>query len=318
MANPLSFGDIISRKRQWRTRRTILQSAGKASGENISAIPQSIRVIVTTRATPIRSIPQPAVYTRATPIRSIPQPAVYNRYNQERFIQQKVEFEGFKIDTLGTYRGMSLKSLSEAMSVEKIAAVTAKHLAKERTTIKENVDVTKDIISRKQQWRTRRTISRKQQWRTRRTILQSAGKTFGENISAIPQSIRAREEGRRRPLQPTVIVTTRATPIRSIPQPAIYNRYKQERFIEIEGFKIDTLGTYRGMTLESLTEGTQPKKVQTPSEPIIMLQPRPVAEAQNAVQPDKGLSWTPIIIIPAATTSLITMYNAKDVLQDLR
>ncbi|CAN7978873.1 unnamed protein product, partial [Ixodes persulcatus] len=29
-------------------------------------------------------------------------------------------------------------------------------------------------------------------------------------------------------------------------------------------------------------------------------------------------SRTPIIIIPAATTSLITMYNAKDILQDLR
>jgi len=29
-------------------------------------------------------------------------------------------------------------------------------------------------------------------------------------------------------------------------------------------------------------------------------------------------SRTAIIIIPAATTSLITMYNAKDLLQDLR
>ena len=29
-------------------------------------------------------------------------------------------------------------------------------------------------------------------------------------------------------------------------------------------------------------------------------------------------SRTPIIIIPAATTSLITMFNAKDILQDLR
>lgn len=48
-------------------------------------------------------------------------------------------------------------------------------------------------------------------------------------------------------------------------------------FIETEGFKIDTLGTYHGMTLKSVTEGTQPKKVQTPAQPIIQ-QPRPVAE----------------------------------------
>jgi len=48
-------------------------------------------------------------------------------------------------------------------------------------------------------------------------------------------------------------------------------------FIETEGFKIDTLGTYHGMTLKSVTEGTQPKKAQAPSQPIIQ-QPRPVAE----------------------------------------
>jgi len=41
-------------------------------------------------------------------------------------------------------------------------------------------------------------------------------------------------------------------------------------------------------------------------------------QARLAVQPNKRISRTPIIIIPAATTSLITMYNAKDVLQDLR
>lgn len=66
------------------------------------------------------------------------------------------------------------RSLSEAMSVEKIAAIKAKRLAKKRTTIKGNddigqeydiraildldVDLTKDIISRERQWRTRTTI----------------------------------------------------------------------------------------------------------------------------------------------------------------
>lgn len=50
-------------------------------------------------------------------------------------------------------------------------------------------------------------------------------------------------------------------------------------FIETEGFKIDTLGTYHGMTLKSVTEGTQPKKAQTPSQPIIP-QPRPVSEVR--------------------------------------
>jgi parafibromin len=75
---------------------------------------------------------------------------------------------------------ISKRSLSEAMSVEKIAAIKAKRLAKKRTTIKGmddkglesdlrviidfDVDVTKDIVSRERQWR------------TRTTILQSSGK----------------------------------------------------------------------------------------------------------------------------------------------
>lgn len=60
------------------------------------------------------------------------------------------------------------------MSVEKIAAIKAKRLAKKRTTIKGHddiglgpdlrvmldfdVDITKDIIKRERQWRTRTTI----------------------------------------------------------------------------------------------------------------------------------------------------------------
>lgn len=77
----------------------------------------------------------------------------------------------------------SFRSLSEAMSVEKIAAIKAKRLAKKRTTIKGHddfgvgpelkqmldfdVDITKEIIKRERQWR------------TRTTILQSTGKVCG-------------------------------------------------------------------------------------------------------------------------------------------
>lgn len=78
------------------------------------------------------------------------------------------------------------------MSVEKIAAIKAKRLAKKRTTIKSNdyndstlgvvgsdlraildydVDLTKDIISRERQWR------------TRTTVLQSNGKVSWNNVT---------------------------------------------------------------------------------------------------------------------------------------
>lgn len=225
----------------------------------------------------------------------------------------------------------NIKSLSEAMSVEKIAAIKAKRLAKKRTTIKENddigmgsdlrvilmdVDDTKDIVSRERQWR------------TRATILQSSGKIFAKNIFAILQSIKAREEGRQKgPTAPTPMVTPRSTPMRPLPQPAVYNRYDQERFIrqkeETEGFKIDTMGTYHGMTLKSVTEGTNPAVRKPPSNPSATpnsgLLPTSAAKLtpQQAAQ-NKRPSRTPIIIIPSANTSLITMYNAKDILQDLK
>ncbi|KAF6205400.1 hypothetical protein GE061_019572 [Apolygus lucorum] len=227
----------------------------------------------------------------------------------------------------------NIKSLSEAMSVETIAAIKAKRLAKKRTTIKSqddihigsdlkaimelDVDVTKDILSRERQWR------------TRTTILQSAGKLFAKSIFATLQTVKAREEGRHRPPQVTPVVTPRTNPIKNVPQPAVYNRYDQERFIktreETEGFKIDTMGTYHGMTLKSVTEGNQPKKPTNPapSQQPTQNPPTPImtsaqARLNSGVQGNKRTSRTPIIIIPSATTSLITMYNAKEILQDLR
>lgn len=226
----------------------------------------------------------------------------------------------------------NIKSLSEAMSVEKIAAIKAKRLAKKRTTIKGNDDVGQEYdfkaILDLDVDVTKIIISRERQWRTRTTILQSSGKTFAKNILAMLHSIKAREEGRQRPPQAPPIVTPRQTPIRPTTQPSVYNRYDQERFNrqkeEIEGFKIDMTGTYHGMTLKSVTEGStkanrpqQPTQQQSQHHPQ---QPLPISAARPPPggMPQKRVSRTPIIIIPAGTNSLISMYNAKDILQDLR
>jgi parafibromin len=159
----------------------------------------------------------------------------------------------------------NIKSLSETMSVEKIAAIKAKRLANKRGTIKQtdkddtgvgdlrvmldfDVDSTKDIIKRERQWR------------TRATILQSTGKTFHKNITALLQSIKAREEGKNRPQQLQQSFPTKLPePTKAIrsnqPQQTQYNRYDQERFIQqkevTEEFKIDTMGTHHGMSLKS-------------------------------------------------------------------
>uniref|UniRef100_A0A8C9XC89 Parafibromin n=1 Tax=Sander lucioperca TaxID=283035 RepID=A0A8C9XC89_SANLU len=215
-----------------------------------------------------------------------------------------------------------IRSLSEAMSVEKIAAIKAKIMAKKRSTIKTDLD---DDITLKQRSFvdaevdvTRDIVSRERVWRTRTTILQSTGKNFSKNIFAILQSVKAREEGRAPEQRPAQNTTQVDPSLRNKqPVPAAYNRYDQERFKgkeETEGFKIDTMGTYHGMTLKSVTEGASARKAQTPAlQPV----PRPVSQARPPPNQKKG-SRTPIVIIPAATTSLITMLNAKDLLQDLK
>jgi parafibromin len=224
-------------------------------------------------------------------------------------------------------------SLSQAMPIAKIAAIRAKIIARKRTTIKGDdpleageqrsfvdaeVDLTRDIVSRERQWR------------TRTTILQSGGRLFAKNVFGILQSIKVREEGGNRQqaadvAAPAAIPNSAQQTVPPKPQPSVaYSRYDQERFRgkeETEGFKIDTMGTYHGMTLKSVTEGVSAKKpqapaVQPPAAPAQLVS-RPIAQARPPPTQKKG-SKTAIIIIPAATTALITMYNAKDLLQDLR
>lgn len=228
------------------------------------------------------------------------------------------------------------------MSVEKIAAIKAKRLANKRVTIKQtdkddtgvgdlrgmldfDVDSTKDIIKRERQWR------------TRTTILQSTGKMFYKNISALLQSIKAREEGKTQQQQFPQKMPEPVKAVRMNQPQTQYNRYDQERFIQqkevTEEFKIDTMGTHHGSSLKSGNNPQQPQQQQPHHPQQVQKKPampalppgRPkellsVAQARMIPQnvQNKRQSRTPIIIIPSAPNSLITMYNAKEVLQDLK
>ncbi|KAG0729549.1 Parafibromin [Chionoecetes opilio] len=201
------------------------------------------------------------------------------------------------------------------MSIEKIAAIKAKRLALKRTMIKEDddpglgtdlrsmlefdIDMTKDITTKERQWR------------TRTTILQSSGKQFATSIMGLLKSIKAREEGRMRATVPNPA----PTPVSRVPQqPVGYSRYDQERFKgkeETEGFKIDTMRTYHGLSLKSVTEGSQSHKMAP--QPDLAPQSKP-APGQQMKKPSR----TPIIIVPNSPKSLITMMNSKDLLQDMK
>ncbi|GJQ77292.1 putative recruitment of 3'-end processing factors to RNA polymerase II holoenzyme complex [Trypoxylus dichotomus] len=75
------------------------------------------------------------------------------------------------------------------------------------------------------------------------------------------------------------------------------------------------MGTYHGMTLKSVTEGSaKARPAQTPQPAA----PLPASAARPPPGHTKRVSRTPIIIIPAGTSSLITMHNVKDILQELK
>ncbi|KAK7094725.1 parafibromin-like [Littorina saxatilis] len=232
---------------------------------------------------------------------------------------------------------LGTSSMAEVMPLEKIAAIKAKRLAIKRTKIKGDDDIQAGALEQRsfvdaEVDVTRDIVSRERHWRTRTTILQSLGKDFAKNIFSILGSIKAREEGTHRPSHHHSSSSTSnpapSTPqVAPRPQPVVgYNRYDQERFRsnqETEGFKIDTMGTYHGMTLKSVTEGAAARKKESSQPTAHSHSPaptqvsRPISQARPPPNQKKG-SRTPIIIIPAASTSLITMLNCKDVLQDLK
>ncbi|KAK3730029.1 hypothetical protein QZH41_009535 [Actinostola sp. cb2023] len=233
----------------------------------------------------------------------------------------EARLEGHKEITVTTDQ---MRSLSEAMTKEKIAAIKAKRLAKKKTTIRVDDELEPDLLKQRsfvdaEVDVTRDIVSRERLLRTRTSVLQSSGKNFLKNVLVILQSVKVREDGKHK-RQPSDASSAVEAAKRKPVAPVAYNRYDQERFRgkeETEGFKIDTARTYHGLSLEHVKEGAhRPVKRPAPS-------PSPHTQPSKALRPlqqkpAKRESRTPIIIVPAGTTSLITLYNVKDLLQDFK
>lgn len=233
-------------------------------------------------------------------------------------------------------------SLSEAMGAEKINALKAKRLAKKRNTI---IDAENEFDRETNQTSgvtnsnilftydasfTKEIQSKERVWRNRSTILQSAGKNFNKSIFPILQSIKNREEGgikKPNPINPAnnfnlvtplqrQMPTQNSTTANQLSQQQ-YNRYDQERFNRSDpsiGFKIDTTGSYHGLQLKNVTEGSVPKSM--PNQPLHLNSSS--NQPSSGQKPTKRVSRTPIIIVPATPSSLITMNNSKYILQELK
>ena len=234
----------------------------------------------------------------------------------------------------GNAVGANIKALSDELTTNKIAEIKKKIMSNRRTRIRqgETAEEGDRGLADMESDKTKEIRSRERQWRTRTTILQSNGKLFNKNVFAILTSIKARDEGRNsKPMGHQPIAMRPGAPAPAQP-PLPYSRYYQELFkgADTEGFNIDTTRTYTGESLKSMmTGGVNPKRgapiphpqVPRPA-PVSKPNPQAVQQQQQSQQAQqksgKKASRTPIIIIPAAPKSLVTMYNVKEILEDLK
>uniref|UniRef100_A0A8R1Y4A7 Cell division control protein 73 C-terminal domain-containing protein n=1 Tax=Onchocerca volvulus TaxID=6282 RepID=A0A8R1Y4A7_ONCVO len=212
-----------------------------------------------------------------------------------------------------------VRDLSDKLTADKIAALKNKRKKNmARNTIKsvddrfgapmdlDVPDVSEDAVDRELKGKER-------VWRNRTSVMEAASKEF-TSILSILHSFKLREEAAQR--QKSTIPPPRTTSNdRTRTQPAGYSRYDQEKFNKDQtaGFKIETGLTFQGTSIMSAS-GAKPMVVES-STPAKALTP---STDNGNPRHQKRQSRTPIIIIPAAGTSLITMFNVRDILQDMR
>ncbi|VDM96555.1 unnamed protein product [Thelazia callipaeda] len=212
-----------------------------------------------------------------------------------------------------------VRDLSDKLTADKIAALKNKRKKNmARNTIKsvddrfgaamdiDVPDINEDALDRELK-------SKERVWRNRSSVMEAASKEF-TSILSILHSFKLREEAAQR--QKSSIPLTRAVASdRNRVQPIGYSRYDQEKFNKDQtaGFKIETGLTFQGASIMSAS-GAKPMVVESAA-PIRSL--TPVVES-GTPRLQKRQSRTPIIVIPAAGTSLITMFNVRDILQEMR
>lgn len=198
----------------------------------------------------------------------------------------------------------------------------------------------------------REIMQRERTCRTRFTILQSTGKQFDKDITAFLIAIKSKEEGADMN-NSSMNLSMNNSNLNTNQQAANksrtlgYNRFDQERYQtkdETGGFVIDTKLTYQpnggnmSMTPNPKSPGpnstsnqlnksssyfqssqlTQQKTISALSTSGTLNNSVAKPKVPDTQQLQKRSHQNPIIIIPAARTSLIQMANALDILQELK
>jgi parafibromin len=132
------------------------------------------------------------------------------------------------------------------------------------------------------------------------------------------QTVKSKEEGKVDSVNKQTIQPMEEKVVK--PRPPKYNRYGQESFgKEATGeFSIVTTGSYHGMTLETMTEVASKPIAETP-----LPKSKIIPEVKDTIvdvplSRKKSQSRTPIIIVPSAPSSIITIYNCREFLEEFK
>ena len=160
---------------------------------------------------------------------------------------------------------------------------------------------------------------RERTWQTRHSVLQIPSKTF-KDVLKIMDDLHKDRKGQREKEKESYNRASQS----SKPNVTKYSRYDQEVFNreqkDLHGFQIETRGGFGGLNKRSNPVAQKEKQVIPSKRSNLGGNSYKPGNQGGSADGDrqKKISRTPIIIIPAALSSLITAYNAKPFLQEFK
>ncbi|EPB74081.1 RNA pol II accessory factor, Cdc73 family [Ancylostoma ceylanicum] len=213
-----------------------------------------------------------------------------------------------------------VRALNESLTADKIAALKQKRLTHQKTKI---AAVDPEMISGgapTEPLVTRYSMDvRKVErvYKTRKTVMNATKKTYTFLFDVL-KLIKTREEAAK--MKERGLDSSKSQPAKFV---GMYNRYDQERFGKLNEFQTMGTSSFVGTNLSSISSFQENKPAEV-AEPQKQEETKRTALATTIPQyvnspdePKKRVSRTPIIIIPSAMTSLLTIFNATDIIQDM-
>ncbi|WKX88438.1 hypothetical protein Q1695_008236 [Nippostrongylus brasiliensis] len=212
-----------------------------------------------------------------------------------------------------------VRALNESLTADKIAALKQKKLTHQKTKIAA-VDPemmaggapTEPLVTRYSM--DVRKVERV--YKTRKTVMNATKKTYTFLFDVL-KLIKSREEAAR--LKERGVDPSKSQPAKFV---GMYNRYDQERFGKLNEFQTMGTSSFVGTNLSSIStlqENRPQDTIENQKQEDVMRRTALATTIPQTVstpdEPKKRVSRTPIIIIPSAMTSLLTIFNATDIIQ---